>query len=323
MMKRKYILFLWIPAGVLLLLLLTALAGYGLALKEKPDLKKTKFTAIHANEIPLGGRADLQLEVTLPVQLPPPVCTVEAPKGTVAGPVSIRHGRYLWKHNLWIIRCPLFAVTPGAATGGKITAVVKGAFPATETFAIPDFVISAIPAKGNALDLAGALPEKPDQLSPQTFWLILGGVLLLGLGIWLWLRWKYKQDHGPVQTPPWVQAELALDRLAMEVEERKLSLGTAFFFLTDIVRKYLEERYRLPVTSRTTDEFMEDLRENSPLPATDQPFLREFLTLADLIKFAKMPPDEKGIRQALTGARELVQHTIPVPGQEEGEGKHV
>lgn len=320
MMGKRFLL-VWVPVGIVLLLLLTILTGYGLAVREKPDLKKARFSVSSTHEVPLGSKAELQLEVTLPVNLPPPACTVEAPANTVAGDVQIRHGRYLWKHNLWILKCPLVAVKPGAATGGKVIVMVKGRFPAEETFDIPDFVIVPVKKTGDQPVLAGPLLEMSQRaLSPGVWGAVICGILILGLGIWLWLRWYFMQDKGPVAVPPWVQAELALDRLSIEVEERKMPLGTAFLRLTDVVRKYLEERYLLPVTSRTTDEFMEDLRENSPLPDSDQPFLREFLTSADLIKFAKMPPDEKGIRHALTGAKELIRHTIPTA--QEGEGKH-
>ena len=319
MKKRTFLI--WFPVGIVILLLLIALAGYGLAMREKPDLKRSGLSAVQQNEVPLGSKADLRLEVTLPVHLPPPVCTVTAPAGTVAGAVHVRHGNYLWKYNRWIIQCSLFAVKPGAATGGSIHVAVKGNFPAEETFAIPDFVIAPIQKTGDLPELAGKLEESAKPISPALFWAILGGALVIFLGIWLWLRWKYQQKKETAVIPPWVQAELALDRISIEVERKETPLGTAFFRLTDVVRKYLEDRYHLPVTSRTTDEFMIDMRNSSPLPEVEQPFLREFLTSADLIKFAKMPPDENGIRHALNGAKELVRHTTPLT--QEGEGKHV
>lgn len=321
MNKSKRTFFIWIPAILLFVILLTGLAGYFLATWEKPDLQKSRLTAVQENEVPLGSKAELQLEITLPVNLPPPVCSVDAPSGTVAGEVQIRHGRYLWKHNLWILQCPLIAVKPGAASGGKITVTVKGRFPAEETFSIPDFVIAPVVKNSTQLDLAGNLPETSDKLTPGLFWGLMGGLLLIILGLWLWMRWRYRQTCPPETVPPWVLAELALDRLSMEVESKQMPLSSAFFRLTDVVRKYLEDRYHLPVTSRTTDEFMRDMRESSPLPETDQPFLREFLTSADLIKFARMPPDETGMRHALNGAKELVKHTTPAI--QEGEGKHV
>ena len=320
-MMKKQTIFIWTPAVLLMILLLTGLAGYALAVREKPDLKRSRLTAVQENEVPLGSKAQLQLEVTLPVNMPPPVCSVEAPSGTVAGEVQIRHGRYLWKHNLWILQCPLFAVKPGAATGGKITVTVKGRFPAEETFAIPDFVIAPVEKNGTQPDLAGQLPEETEKLTPGLFWGLMGALLLIILGLRLWTRWRYGKNRQPDIVPPWVLAELALDRLSMEVESKQMPLGSAFVRLTDVIRKYLEDRYHLPVTSRTTDEFMRDMRDSSPLPETDQPFLRDFLTSADLIKFAKMPPDETGIRHALTGAKELVKHTTPAT--QEGEGKHV
>ena len=45
MRKKKTVLFLWIPVGIVLAALLILLAGYVLALCEKPDLKNSKLTA--------------------------------------------------------------------------------------------------------------------------------------------------------------------------------------------------------------------------------------------------------------------------------------
>ena len=88
---------------------------------------------------------------------------------------------------------------------------------------------------------------------------------------------------------------------------------SAFIRLTDIVRNYLECRFALPASRRTTAEFMLEVSgEKSPLSERQRRFLHDFLTAADLIKFARLPSDTNAAENAAIRAEELVRETIPV-----------
>jgi hypothetical protein len=59
--------------------------------------------------------------------------------------------------------------------------------------------------------------------------------------------------------------------------------------VSDVVRRYIEERFSVTATHRTTEEFLHDLLESSHAPlARHRALLSEFLQACDLVKFAGM-----------------------------------
>ena len=106
----------------------------------------------------------------------------------------------------------------------------------------------------------------------------------------------------------------AVEALEEAVRARKIALPPAFVQLTEVVRRYLEERYALPARARTTDEFLDYLRRSDAhLPAPFRPFLDRFLRRADLVKFARQEPEEAPLLAAVEEARELVRRSVPEP----------
>lgn len=313
---RKILFYIVLSAGIAAVLILSA--GFIHSMRLKPDLSQIRPVTDAGNEVPLGGKVDCRVTVTLPLAAPKPEMAVTPPADTVlSGPVKVTRGRYRWNRCDWTLSCVLRPYKTGAATGGKMTVAVKGRFPAEATFPIPDFVIAPVKAGEGDPGIADAMPEVPAKHPWR--WAALGIVLAALIAWGIVVRAKRPREAAAIAAPPWVRAEQDLARLEADVAGRRTALGTAFVRLTDLVRKYLEERYRLPVTSRTTDEFMREMRDASPLPDAEQPFLRGFLSSADLIKFAKMPPDEAMFKHSAEGARALFRSTAP----REEEVKHV
>ncbi len=302
--------FLWLIAGIVFLLILIVLSGWLHGSRLTPDLKSAKLSSVPDREVPVGGTIRLTMNLRLPLNAPAPVPEITPPRDTVlCGPVKVSRGHYRWNRFDWQIGAVLRTIRPGAASGGKIQLRIEGARPLSETFAIPDMVITPVRTAGEKLALAGELT--PVRHPGRWPWITVAGLVL----ILAWIAFRFlrkKREAIPPPLPPWTRAEQALDELTFEVKNRRLPLGQAFVRLTDLVRRYVEERYALPVTVQTTGEFMEDLRESSPLPREDQPFMKEFLTSADLVKFARMPPSESMLMEAVDGARALVRHTRPL-----------
>ena len=93
--------------------------------------------------------------------------------------------------------------------------------------------------------------------------------------------------------------------------------------LTDLVRGYLEQRFNIPATRRTTPEFLASLdRDDTVLDRDSRIFLREFMESADLVKFARLPAGEGMVENALDRAGALVRGTVPAPeaAEEKKEG---
>lgn len=57
--------------------------------------------------------------------------------------------------------------------------------------------------------------------------------------------------------------------------------------VSDILRRYVTEQYRLPVTRQTSVEFLEALAKNPQFSEDERTLLGDFLNRCDLIKFAR------------------------------------
>jgi hypothetical protein len=82
--------------------------------------------------------------------------------------------------------------------------------------------------------------------------------------------------------------------------------------LTDLLRSYIEERFRVPAMESTTDELLLELRV-SPLNSDQRGQLENMLRLADMVKFAKALPSAQENEQMMSGAQRFVKDTAPKP----------
>ena len=167
-----------------------------------------------------------------------------------------------------------------------------------------------------AIELAPELaPEVP--LPPKEFprrhllWLLL---LIIPAGLWLVLK-KRKKQAVPLSLR---QRTLgALDSLRAGVFARRLTACEGIAGISDLLRNYLEERYALPASGKTTPEFLDEMEFHSALPARAGNFLRTFLNAADMIKFAQAPCDAAAVSTAVESAVELVKSTSDAEKEEQ------
>jgi hypothetical protein len=136
---------------------------------------------------------------------------------------------------------------------------------------------------------------------------LIAGAVLLALGaygIWRWLR---RRRRPRVLLP----FEIALQRLEemralMQPDDaREFSIA-----VSDVVRRYIEERFGVTATHRTTEEFLHDLLESSHAPlARHRALLSEFLQACDLVKFAGMSLTLQNMESLHHSARAFVLET--------------
>ena len=84
--------------------------------------------------------------------------------------------------------------------------------------------------------------------------------------------------------------------------------------VSDALRQYLEQRFKLRAPERTTEEFLIDLQGTTLLLPDQKETLKEFLGHCDLIKFSKHEPKENELRMLHSTASSLVDQTKDVPG---------
>ncbi len=136
--------------------------------------------------------------------------------------------------------------------------------------------------------------------------LALGGAALAlgGYGVW---RWRRRRQRPRVLLP----FEAALQRLdGIRALMQPASASEFSIAVSDIVRGYIEQGFRLTATHRTTEEFLCDLLEspNATL-ARHRALLSEFLHQCDLVKFAGMSLTSQDMESLHHSACEFVRAT--------------
>ena len=305
--------------AALLALIILAAAGYLVSLAAEMPSSVLAMSSNPPVEASLGDPIEVNGLMTLPLWVSPNKVEVAAPENTVlAGSPEIKFDAYRWNQARYRIHYKLRSLAPGDTKGGSTTVHFDGGRRkvAPQSVPLPGFKIKRLAGGEGMPELAGKL-DVPHNRARWPYWAI-GIALAVSLAVYFYRR-RAAVAEARLAAPPWVRTKEELARLKDNVRARRIGLENAFVRLTDLVRGYLEERYAIPASTRTTDEFMDSLRDgNAPIPAAEKPFIGEFLTVADQVKFAKLAPDEAQLFAAVDGAEMLVDHTAPKPEAEEG-----
>jgi Domain of unknown function (DUF4381) len=150
-------------------------------------------------------------------------------------------------------------------------------------------------------DIRGPISVLPGWVIPA----LIAGLVILAIGVYGFWRWRRKRRARAL-----LPYEIALQRL--EAIRALMQPANARAFTTaasDIVRGYIEQRFDVAVTRRTTEEFLRDLdTANSPL-AKYQSQLGDFLQQCDFVKFAAMSLLPRDMQALLDSARAFVLAT--------------
>jgi HAMP domain-containing protein len=182
--------------------------------------------------------------------------------------------------------------------------------------ALPAVVRGAAAAGEDIRDIRGPRFVWPWWLLPA---IAAGAVLiaLIGWGLWRWIKSRRRPRV-------LLSHEIALQRLD---EIRPLMQpATAREFSTavsDVVRTYIERRFDVVATHRTTEEFLRDLLLTAkPSLLRHRALLSEFLHQCDLVKFAGITLTVQNMESLHHSARAFVLETAkpdpptgnPAPG---------
>ncbi len=186
---------------------------------------------------------------------------------------------------------------------GKIT---------TQVMSLPVFSLSINPEEDiraikDPLDIPLTFREK-------MMYVLMGlGLLLLLLALYFIIkRLMYPKEE--VEKEPEIilpPHEIAFEKLKSLENERVWQRGQVkryYSELTDIVREYIENRYHIPALEMTSDEIITRLRkENVSKKICNK--LRDMLSMADLVKFAKSKPGVDVNTQSLIDADVFIRKT--------------
>jgi hypothetical protein len=172
-------------------------------------------------------------------------------------------------------------------------------------------VTSLLAQEKNAADIRDIKP--PEEVPFDWRPVAVGGaavllVALLGVGFFYLLNRPRRQRLLP-QQPPHEAALAALNRLRARhlIEEGKFE--QYYVQLSAIVRRYLEDRFRLRAPEMTTEEFLSAVASDGRLIPPHRRLLADFLAQADLVKFARHLPSLDDSEGAYNAARRFVEET--------------
>jgi uncharacterized membrane protein len=126
---------------------------------------------------------------------------------------------------------------------------------------------------------------------------------LAAYGIWR----RRRRETARVLLPFEVALLRLLEIRALMIPARAREFGIA---VSDIVRGYIEQRFEVVATQRTTEEFLQDLLTSSDSQlASHRPLLSEFLQQCDIVKFAGISSTMANMEALHESARAFVQET--------------
>lgn len=145
------------------------------------------------------------------------------------------------------------------------------------------------------------------------------GAALIALLTWLVARYLQRRQRPvpppPPPRPPW---EIAIEKLS-ELRRRKqqmLEAGKAAQFVdevSDVVRAYLGGYFGFDGLETTTDEMIALLRAREANLGLLQE-VSAYLARCDLVKFAKVEPDQDEADLVFAKAQDIVQFSMPLQG---------
>ncbi len=160
------------------------------------------------------------------------------------------------------------------------------------------------PVRGPLAELEGPWLERHWPWLAALLALLIGA----GVGVFLWLRRAEERARLTAYDRAWAR----LDRLQRSGLPDAGQLDAWYVELSDIVRRYIEERFRLRAPELTTEEFLLEARRAAGLSAPHRELLSAFLERCDRVKFARYSPGDDESREALDFARRFLRESRAV-----------
>lgn len=164
-----------------------------------------------------------------------------------------------------------------------------------------------------------ALEEMPVTFREMLPW-ILGSILFLLVGFFIYYYIRRRQlaatETIAPQKPKEAPHVIALRELEQLKTEKLWQNGEVKAYhskLSEIIRAYIEDRYQILALEQTNDEIFSALENNGLSKEVPFETLKQLLSLADLVKFAKGNPQPTENSRSLEQAYQFVRETIQKP----------
>ena len=185
------------------------------------------------------------------------------------------------------------------------------------------FTIESVLPEGMVADtllpMRARLEERAASVAYWSAGAALGLAALAAVAIWLWQRRRTLQAERQRETA-FERAMQRLERLELQGVPDDAAAGPWYVELSDIVRRYIEERLAVRAPELTTEEFLREAGRNEEFSQGHRDLLADFLERCDRVKFAAHRPGAEESRRALDAARRFLAETryaveAPIPEQ--------
>jgi hypothetical protein len=304
---------------LIVLLLLTCLARIGNAQNIKVEASVGKVTLPMGDQTTLHITAHLQAkdEITFPT-LPDSIGKIQIVK-------ALKPDTSFDKDNLQaetITRnYTITSFTPGTYYIPQFTLHSKTASYTTDSLMV-QFTPVAVDTTKGIYDIKQPMAVSYtwlDWLKANWPWLVipLAAILLIVGFIYYWMRRPKKEVVIQEKAPAVPFHVIALNKLNALRDKKLWQQGEVKLYhseLTDTLREYLEQRYRIHTFEQTTDEIITSIK-NTGMPADERNKLQQILAIADLVKFAKEQPLPADNEQSMDNAISFIMQTKQEPVQ--------
>ncbi len=137
----------------------------------------------------------------------------------------------------------------------------------------------------------------------------LAAVLLAGVIIFFIKRKKNGPEATLVKTPAHILAYEALEALVQEDLINQGRIKLFYHRISDIIRRYIENRFGLRAPEQTTEEFLAGLDGARDFPDNYKDLLNNFLRHCDLVKFAAYLPEADNIQNTFDSCKSFIEGT--------------
>lgn len=234
------------------------------------------------------------------------------------------------------------AEEPETAADGSTVQVVEWQLfpePCAEVYKIAPFVVNTESAAGASAfwagpiyfeapaarePVTGGMEVDPHKVLPPFSWklagwcaLALAGVAALGAGLFFLVRHlarKVKEHRMSPIERAWVE----LDRLLKRKLPGRGRYKDFYVELTMVVRRYVQRKYGIRAPHLTTEEFFAEISRSGRATAEREQRLREFLSSADMVKFAGVQATPEMADEATESARTYLKSDAAAQAEKGG-----
>ncbi|OIO32626.1 MAG: hypothetical protein AUJ70_05160 [Candidatus Omnitrophica bacterium CG1_02_40_15] len=138
-------------------------------------------------------------------------------------------------------------------------------------------------------------------------------LILAALVIIVFIYFKKQKVEEKPALPPRPAEEIARNALSALKEAKLMEKGLIkeyYIRLSDIIRTYIENKYRIFAMDRTTWELFQEMKSKK-IERLYVDKINDFLEDCDMVKFAKYAPSEKEMKEVYKKAEEIVEITTP------------